>query len=152
VPAQFKATNTTTPTIGIERLYLTMQFQLYHAPLTATDFIAPSIWQVTGTNTTSALTFNILVSDDTAQAGASQVARVVVLYRTLNGTTWKRAELTYNASTQTATGTVSGEGAIIEYFVQAVDTTGNVALALDHGNPFVLPVSGATVYLPLVVR
>jgi hypothetical protein len=42
----------------------------------------------------------------------------------------------------------------IEYFVQAVDPTGNVALALDHGNPFQRMVAGQiwSVYLPLVSR
>ncbi len=43
----------------------------------------------------------------------------------------------------------------IEYFAQAVDPSGNVALALDHGNPFdevKAAVEMPTIYLPLVSR
>ncbi len=46
VPAQFRATSSAKPTVGTQRLYSDLQFEIYHAPLTATDFIAPSVWQV----------------------------------------------------------------------------------------------------------
>ena len=52
---------------------------------------------------------------------------------------------------QPAMGSVSGLSGQIEYFVQAVDSTGNVALALDHGNPFAL-VTTTSLYLPLIRR
>jgi len=46
VPGQFRATTNDHPTVGIQRLYTDLQFEVYHAPFTATDFIAPNIWNV----------------------------------------------------------------------------------------------------------
>ena len=50
---------------------------------------------------------------------------------------------------------MSGTGFVggpVEYFVQAVDPTGNVALALDHGNPFQAQPANTILYRPLIVR
>jgi hypothetical protein len=145
VPAQFKATGSSTPTVGIERLYTALQFEVYHAPFTMTDFIAPSIWQVSATNTTT-LRFGVRVKDD-----SGQVARVVILYRSVNSNVWQKTELTYYPSLELALGSVPAIGEPVEYIAQAVDPTGNVSLALDHGDPFTVEASNR-VYLPLVVR
>jgi hypothetical protein len=40
----------------------------------------------------------------------------------------------------------------IEYFAQAVDPSGNVALSLNHGTPYTLVINGGFVYLPLLRR
>jgi hypothetical protein len=41
----------------------------------------------------------------------------------------------------------------IYYFVQAVDSSGNVALALDHGKPFEqITRQNIQVYLPIVIK
>jgi hypothetical protein len=74
---------------------------------------------------------------------------VVVLYRALTSNTWSKAELSYDAGSGTATGSVAGVAGAAEFIVQAVDNTGNVAYALDHGAPFqaIYPV-----FLPLVRR
>ena len=41
----------------------------------------------------------------------------------------------------------------IYYFLQAVDATGNVALALDHGNPFQRVTEPHwDIYLPIISR
>jgi hypothetical protein len=145
-PGQFRASGSGTPTVGVERLYSSLQFEVYHAPIADTDFIAPSIWQVGATSSGSGVGFDVLVTDD-----SGSVARVVVLYRATTSATWSKAELTYDPATQHATGSVSGLGGVIEYFAQAVDGSGNVALALDHGNAFALATSHK-IYLPLIQR
>jgi hypothetical protein len=85
------------------------------------------------------LTFTILVTDD-----ESAIEQVVVLYRELASNEWKRVNLAHDRATDTASASVAASGEV-EYFVQAVDATGNVALALDHGNPF-------RVTVPLIIR
>jgi hypothetical protein len=77
---------------------------------------------------------------------------VVVLYRTLDSQSWSKVELTYHAVIGWAEGKVGPVKGPIEYIVQAVDGTGNVALALDHGNPFTQVKPGLMIYLPLVFR
>jgi hypothetical protein len=147
VPGQFKASNTTMPTVGGQRLYSSLDYEIYHAPFTATDFIAPGIWQVEAIRNTVVLQFRVRVDDD-----SGRVSRVVVLYRALGSHTWSKAELVYDAATGWAEGKVGPATGPIEYVVQAVDATGNVALALDHGNPFTRVKPGLMIYLPLSFR
>jgi hypothetical protein len=45
-------------------------------------------------------------------------------------------DLTYNNDTGIASGTVPAPTGSVEFFVQAVDEVGNVALTLDHGTPY----------------
>ena len=131
VPGQFKATTDTPATSGLQRLYTWLDYEVYHAPFTVTDFIAPSIWNVEAYSTTSALLFRALVTDD-----QYDLRRVVILYRPLSVNTWSRADLAYDPLTHYAFASVPPLAEDFEYFVQAVDPAGNVALALDHGNPF----------------
>ncbi|MCP4535611.1 MAG: hypothetical protein GY832_00520, partial [Chloroflexi bacterium] len=132
VPAQFRATSNATPTVGTQRLYSDLKFEIYHAPLTATDFIAPSVWQVEAISSSLSLTFRVLVQDD-----SGSVARTVVLYREQGDTSWSRAELAFDGDSGLAQASVSPVSSAVYYFVQAVDPSGNVALVLDHENPFV---------------
>jgi hypothetical protein len=79
--------------------------------------------------------------------------RTVVLYRLRTSASWSKVELVYNPATGWAEGSVGGLNGAIEYIVQAVDQSGNVALALDHGNPFqALVVNQRRTFLPLVRR
>ena len=151
VPGQFLGDGTTTK--GTERLYSDLSFLVYRAPFTATDFIAPSIWQVKAETAFSDMTFRVKVKDD-----SGDVQRVVVLYRTPGSFAWTKVELDYNEVTGWASYKVkglatNGVATNIEYFAQAVDPTGNVALALDHGNPFTRVVDVTRwIYLPAILR
>ena len=145
-PGQFRASGVVSPTTGTERLYNSLQFDVYRAPFSDTDFVAPSIWQVQAFGIGGTVTFNVLVTDD-----SGQVPRVVLLYRLVGTKAWTKAELNYDPATQRATKTVTGLNGPIEYFAQAVDPSGNVALALDHGNAFT-QVSTLNLYLPLIMR
>jgi hypothetical protein len=131
-----------------ERLYSQLQLEIYHAPTTTTDFIAPNIWQVRAMQADDGLDFDVLVTDD-----SFAVARVVILYRNPSSNVWQAVDLIYDPVTQHATASVPGLTGPIEYFAQAVDSSGNVALALDHGQPFtkIVP-KPIQVYLPLVRR
>lgn len=164
IPTQFMATTLTTPTTGMLRRYTDLQFEVYHAPFDAADFIAPSIWGVTAISSTEGLDFVVWL-DDTAEDDdpTASIARVVMLYQLDDETTWRKAELTYEPNPNGVGRAVGRVAPLttgrISYFAQAVDRTGNVALALQHGAPFtaveiVTPVepAGATIYLPLVLR
>ncbi len=110
-------------------------------------------------SSTHSLRFEVWVDDDAdSPEDTGEVARVIVLYRHDDQPTWSKAELTYLGKNETgigiAVGSVSPIRASIEYFAQAVDDSGNVILALDHGMPFTEVEIGPnpTVYLPLVMR
>jgi Ca2+-binding RTX toxin-like protein len=49
---------------------------------------------------------------------------------------WSHLDLIYDPATGVATGSVPAVAGSVEYFAQAVDDTGNVTLALDHGLPY----------------
>jgi hypothetical protein len=146
VPGQYRANGPGAGT-GTERRYNNLDFAVYRAPFTATDFIAPSIWQVEAISTTLDLRFRVRVSD-----ASGSIARVVVVYRRLTDNAWLKAELTYNPNDNWAEIRLPHIFAPIEYFAQAVDETGNVAAALDHGLPFTRVRFGAYVYLPVIKR
>lgn len=151
VPGQFKpdlAASTSTQTIGTQRLYSSLQFEIYRSPITETDYVAPSIWQVEALTTTSSLRFRVNATDQQA------VTRVILLYRQADRFSWTKVELAYEPATGYAETTVPLPTAPIEYFAQAVDMAGNVALALDHGRPFtqIKPDMAREVYLPVIRR
>jgi len=164
IPAQFQATSEATPTVGVLRRYTELRYEVYHAPFTTTDFVAPSIWAVRAISNSVELRFEVWVDDKAETADQmSGVSRVIVLYRLGEETTWRKVELTYVGQNAAGIGIAEGvvaplTGETIEYFAQAVDGAGNVALALDHGNPFTEVESGAepppgiAIYLPLVMR
>jgi hypothetical protein len=133
VPGQFKAAANSSPTVGTERLYTNLQFEVYHNSVDNTDFEAPHIWHVGAKRTGNQVNFGVAVEDD---IGATP--RVVVLYRELPSTSWQMVELTYNPTLQVAVGSVQSTAEVMAYFVQAVDSNGNVSLALNHGNEWLL--------------
>ncbi|MCA9956392.1 MAG: hypothetical protein KC434_16805, partial [Anaerolineales bacterium] len=149
IPGQFSGTGGVNQTIGTQRLYNNLQFEVYHTPFESEDFIAPSIWNVWAERVANQVTFHVQVTDD---SGAMH--RVVMLYRELPSTTWKLAELTYDPQTQVATGLVSVPmNTEIEYFAQAVDPSGNVSVALSYGVPyFASKASPAFIYLPVAIK
>jgi hypothetical protein len=143
VPGQFKANANSNPTRGSERLYSDLQFEIFHGTEDNSDFEPPHIWHVAAQRAAGhQVQFSIAVGDD---IGATP--RVVVLYRELPSTTWQKVELTYDPTQQRATGIVPAAAETMAYFVQAVDSNGNVTLALNHGNEWLLtggPTTGPT--------
>ena len=90
VPAQYRAHGPGS-SIGTERRYNSLDFAVYRAPFTATDFIAPNIWQVDAFSTTVNVVFRVRVSDD-----SGSIHRVVMLYRRTNANTWSRVDLAHD--------------------------------------------------------
>jgi hypothetical protein len=129
-PAQFWATSLDVPTTGTLRRYSDLNLVVYTAPFNQTDFAAPSIFAVEAAAGAD-IDFNVQVEDP-----GGGIHRVVVLYRDLGTNTWSSLDLTYNPATGFAAGSIPLLSGTVEYFVQAVDEAGNVALALDHGQPF----------------
>ena len=131
VPAQFQTTSITAPTSGILRKYSTLDLIVYTAPFTNLDFDAPVIWSVEAAPNAGNIDFTVKISD-----ALSDIHRTVILYRTLNTNSWTMLDLTFDSQTGLATGSAPDPSATLEYFVQAVDGSGNVSLVLDHGVPF----------------
>jgi hypothetical protein len=130
VPGQFRATSPLSVTTGIQRLYNTLDLVVYTAPFSVTDFVAPQIWSFeTVSVTADMLTFEAIVSDD-----GGSLERVIVLYYIEGVNVWQLVELTVNGGTASAA--IPRPVGMMHYFVQAVDPSGNVAVALDHGNFF----------------
>jgi len=94
IPAQFKPTSNVASTMGTQRLYSNLQFEIYRAPITATDYIAPSIWQVQAMSSTAFLSFRVRADDD-----SGSIARVVVLYQQQGNAQWSKVKLPYDATT-----------------------------------------------------
>ena len=132
-PGQFRTTSIDGPAQGTLYLYDSLELIVYTAPLDQLDFTPPTIGAVTATPAPDAVELSVGV-DDTG----SGVHRVLVLYRDLASNSWSSVDLSYDPVTGTATGSllVPAPRGSIAFFVQAVDETGNVALALDRGLPF----------------
>ena len=122
-------------------MYSALNLEVLTAANTVADFIAPNISGVEVIGSADALKFRVRVGDE-----SGEVTRVVILYLHTGTTQWSKVELTYDPLTGFAEGTtndsVTGN---IAFFIQAADRAGNVALALDHGNPFVAFASGGAV-------
>ncbi len=131
MPAQFQSTDVTLASTGILRLYDNLDLVVYTASFTETDFISPNIWGVQTVENAGNFEFTVDLSDND-----SGVHRVLVLYRDMTANSWTGVDLTYNPNSGLATGSVPVTGGTVEYFIQAVDQTGNVSLVLDHGVPF----------------
>lgn len=133
VPGQFRAATNAAATRGTQRLYSSLKLEVLTAPESSVDFTAPRIGEVNAAFTPAGLRFSIRVGDDSGKIG-----RVVVLYAAANSTSWTPLELVYNPDTGFAEQTTSVPPGLVRYMVQAADAAGNVALALDHNNPYEL--------------
>lgn len=127
------------PETATERLYERLSFDLYYHDSSG-DWQAPAITSVVSDVTGSLATLTVKAND------ASGVAGVVVAY-TDNQGTWASVELVENA------GQWSGEipaGANTEFFVQAVDNAGNVAVVDNGGVYFHVAGTPLVLYLPVL--
>jgi PKD repeat protein len=89
------------------------------------------VWTVQAVPNAGNIDFTVNLTDD-----ESGILKTVVLYRTLSSNVWTMTTLTFNSGTGLATGSIPDPSETVEYFVQAVDESGNVSLVLDHGLPF----------------
>jgi Tol biopolymer transport system component len=116
-----------TPGIGVMRLWKTISGEVLYSP--STDYIPPTISSTDAVADGSDVAFTVHTSDPGAQ-----VQFVYVLYRDAGGT-WQPATLTQGTG-DAWTGTAPASSTSVEYFVEAADTDGNVAVspnAFSHG-------------------
>jgi hypothetical protein len=124
LPGQYRSTTTH---IGVERLFDLISYTLYYSNLT--DLVPPSIWNIQAIGDASTGQVTVDVTD------LSNVIRVGVTY-TLGDGTWTTIDLTQNTGNPNQwTGTMPN-GETIEWFVQAIDGAGNVAINDNKGAYF----------------
>jgi hypothetical protein len=104
-----------------------MRYTLYYT--TTGDTLPPAIWQVTDTVTADGVKHGITVE----ASDFSGVMAVVVAY-TLGDGEWQSLALTQTGSDQWVGSLDNRPG--LEYFVQAVDNGGNVAVHDNKGHYF----------------
>jgi hypothetical protein len=130
IPGQYKPDNAST---GKQRLFDSMDVEIFYAPFDNLDFQAPNIWQNRNwrdASNSAMVNFQVLVTDS-----SSNIDRVVVLYRQADSTDWQQLDLVYDPVSEMADGRVQIPAGF-QYVVQAVDASGNVAMALDHGSNY----------------
>jgi len=136
VPAQYRSQ---TAGIGIERRFDVMTYTVYYS--NTADIIPPSVWRV------EALPQQVAVEVEVTDW--SDVIRVVAAY-TVGAGAWRAVDLVEDAGNANLwTGSLP-EASSLEWFVQAVDGCGNVAVVNNKGAYFGPP--GSRIWLPLMVR
>ncbi len=112
-----------TPQPGVQRLHTRVETQVYYGSSSPTDIAAPSIEQSRGFVDDGVAFFEVSASDV-----GGDVKRVFILFRGTAGTTWTGLDLTKGPDGvwRGGRGFTGGE---IEFAVQAVDSSGNVAMS-----------------------
>ncbi|NNC74594.1 MAG: PKD domain-containing protein, partial [Acidimicrobiia bacterium] len=128
VPGQFR---NTTETEGVQRLFTNLEGFVFYSPLAETDFKAPTITQVEGTGGAGGITFDVEVADT-----GSGIGRVYVLFKDPAAFEWVGLDLAPNGLGNWS-GTAVGASGLKDYFVQAVDLAGNVAVSSNKAELFV---------------
>jgi len=109
--------------LGTQRLYRTLSGNVFYTPPAATDFAPSTFGPVAVMKAENTVGFAVDVTDDVG--GASGVKRVLVLYRDASGT-WRTVEMSHSSPRWSGAGPLVGNA--VEWFIQAVDGSGNVAV------------------------
>jgi Tol biopolymer transport system component len=126
--------------VGIQRRFTHVAGSVFRSA--STDYVAPTLLRTEGVVVGSSAGFTVEVTDPIG--GPGQVERVVVGVRS-GSPTWTFADLAQSGGDPGVwTGGVPVSGAQLEFFVQAVDGAGNVAVSTNKGFYY----EGATVPPP----
>ncbi|HEV2951488.1 MAG TPA: hypothetical protein VGZ51_05250, partial [Actinomycetota bacterium] len=109
--------------IGIQRRFTSLRGNVFYTGPAVTDFTPPSFGPVGVTQAAGTVGFSVDVEDDVD--GAAGVKRVVALYRDASGA-WRIAEMSRSSSRWSGAGPLVGT--TVEWFIQAVDGSGNVGV------------------------
>jgi hypothetical protein len=134
VTGQFASNATGSADVGRERLFTKIDANVQYAPASATDFAPPSFGRILGAQIGDQAAFTVEASDENG------VKRVVVAYH--DGAAWKFVDLRPEGNVWSGGGPVSTPGA--EFFVQAVDSSGNVGVAVFKGRYYLVAVPPPT--------
>ena len=108
--------------IGIQRRFTSLSGTVFYTPANVTDFSPPSFGPVTVSQVGGNVAFDVDITDN---GGVTNVKRVLTLYKDATGL-WKSIEMSQSSSRWTGAGPLVGTG--VEWFIQAVDGSGNVAV------------------------
>jgi hypothetical protein len=138
IPAQYQSS---TAELGSERLFEVMTYTVYYS--NTIDLIPPSIWSIDAYRRETNSQVVVEATD------LSDVVRVGVAY-TLGDGIWQTMDLTRSVSNPNVwVGTLPNEETM-EWFVQAVDGAGNVAVN-DNKSAYLDP-PPARLWLPSISR
>jgi Tol biopolymer transport system component len=135
-------TTSTNPQLGVQRLFDHIAGRVFRS--TSNDYISPAYRLISATKVSGNAAFSVDVTDQTP-TGSGTVKEVVVGLRSGTDTDWTFINLTQSqANPARWTGGSQISGTEFEYFVQAVDAAGNVAVSTNKGFYF----SGAIAQAP----
>jgi hypothetical protein len=135
LPGQYRGSD------GQQRVYDEVQVSLYSS--TSNDWFAPLVHEVTHTVSGSSLSVSVTTTDE------GGICRVAVAYTDGEGT-WSTADLA-NAGGDVWQGALPMSESV-EYFVQVVDSAGNVTVDDNDGSYYQESLDTHSVYLPIVLR
>ena len=116
--------------VGIQRRFTHIAGSVLRSP--STDYVAPAILRTEAVVVGPSAGFTVDVTDPVG--GTAQVKRVLVGARSGSASVWAFADLAQSPSDPTRwSGGMPVSGTQLEYFVQAVDTAGNVAVSTNKG-------------------
>jgi CSLREA domain-containing protein len=123
------------PQVGVQRLFSHVAGRVFRSQ--STDYIPPAFQLINATKVGTNAAFAVDVTDRTP-TGAGQVKQVVVGVRSGTATAWTFVNLAQSSTNPTRwSGGAPISGTDFEYFVQAVDAAGNVAVSTNKGFYFV---------------
>ena len=109
--------------IGTQRRFTALGGSVFYTAPGVTDFTPSSFGPVEATIAGDTVGFAVDVTDDVG--GANGVKRVLALYRDASGL-WKSIEMSHSSPRWSGAGPLDGNA--VEWFIQAVDSSGNVAV------------------------
>jgi hypothetical protein len=115
---------------GVQRLFTSVDAQVYYSD--SDDFIPPTLSRVDAVVTGPVVSFVAQATDNSP----ATVKRVLVVFREVRteaSSEWRSVELVQTPGTNRWTGGALIASSEVEYFVQAVDSAGNVAVASNKG-------------------
>jgi hypothetical protein len=115
---------------GVQRLFTSVDAQVYYSD--SDDFIPPNLSRVDAVVTGPVVSFLVNATDNSP----ATVKRVLVVFREVRteaSSDWRSVELVQTPGTNRWTGGARITSSEVEYFVQAVDSSGNVAVASNKG-------------------
>jgi len=127
IPGQFITTSGDTEVIGLERLYSSMDYDVYYS--NSTDFRPPIIDRV-GVNVTGSTAQVEVRADDFM----GTVEKIVLTWTyAVDDHAWESMELSYDSASGAWTGDLPDSERRIDFMVQAVDAAGNVGVSTSKG-------------------
>ncbi len=129
----FTGSSPGTSGLGVQRLFNKIGARVLRSG--SNDFVPPAFTRIDATSVGTTAAFAVDVTDLTQTGAAGTVKRVLVAVRRGNETTWTFSDLGQVGTSARWSGGVPlpVAGTPFEYFVQAVDLAGNVAVSTNKG-------------------